>query len=216
MFDTVRKPESLITKFTQMKKTKSLEASAEEISNKSAPADSPAKETGEGASKPDGDDADDDGDEEEDPDPAERGEGSEDKPAAATSAAKKSSLFSRANAFLKGKTQLVNELALAHERITVLEAENEQLLSAQTDLEKEAAKAALLDKQLAAAKAEKKTVATGVKDELAKLGVDADDAPALQAEGSIMTREAALEAYASAKTPEEKRAIYTQHKKLLY
>jgi hypothetical protein len=157
------------------------------------------------------------------PEPAPEGEEPEGDPAdpappaepAPAPVPEKPGLFDRAAAFLKGKTQLVNEAQRLTAETAALQTRIEAKEAEIATLKKEVARAKELDTQLAAEKAAKQTVSAGVKAELTTLGVPEKDAPTQAAEGSISSREAAQEAYAAAATPEEKRAIWTKHRKLL-
>lgn len=115
---------------------------------------------------------------------------------------------------LLGKGDLIARLERVESEVSRLTAENRELTLSLTNLQEET------PKQIKAAKKGRENeVSKGVSSELEKIGIDAEAAPAqlgVESAEEITTKAEAQKAFAEAKTPKEKRAIYDKHKALLY
>ncbi len=129
--------------------------------------------------------------------------------------------FDRGALRLLGKGDLVARVELAEGEATRLNAEVSRLTALNASLTAEVTKhKAETPKKIAAAAAGRANeVSKNVAAELQGLGLSPEAAPgkvAAEDAEKIVTRDDAQAAYANAKTPEEKREIYNQHRALLF
>lgn len=135
-------------------------------------------------------------------------------PDATASAPQRLNAFDRGALRLLGKGDLVARTERAEAEVARLTTENTRLATELAQFKAET------PKQIAQAAAGRKNeVAKGVAAELAGLGISPEAAPGkidVNAADKIVSREDAQKAYAAAKTPEDRRAIYNAHRDLLF
>jgi hypothetical protein len=189
--------------------------SLEPVPAPAVPAAEPAEE----------DDADDDADDDDAPDAPETPAPADAPPAetptepAAPEAAHTLGAFERGRMMLRSKKGLIADIERLHGDNAALRARVAALEPAAAASQAASDRAKAADAALAAAQADAKTVSTGVRDELAALGVTTAAAPPVNAAGdpAAMTKEEARRQFAEldAKDPSAARAFYLANKDLI-